>query len=114
MVEGLDAVVVSDKFCRMGSYIILLVPGAGGRRCVWSPFTFWYINVRLEFGELVVPVKEKPNACEALVVGEPVLSRGERGNSPKDLPGEVAAKDIFRLQFGINSGFFAASYSCSV
>lgn len=76
---------------------------------------FWYINVRFELGELVVPVKDHPMACEGSICGEPgaFSNRGE-SKSPMR-PGDGAAIDSFLLQLGIISCLtFVLSYSCSV
>ena len=74
------------------------------------------MNVRLEFGEFVVPVNDHPMACERSMAGDPASILGERTSSLKRPPGEGAtAKDNFRRQFGNMSCLvLVISYSCSV
>jgi len=89
--------------------------GAGGGCWTWSPFIFWYMKVRFELGELVVPVSDQPMACEGSICGEPgaMSSLGESKSPIR--PGDGAAIDNFLLQFGIISCLtFVLSYSCSV
>jgi len=110
-----EPAVDSGRLERIGSYIIFPAAVGGGSCCTCSPSLFWYMKVRFELGELVVPVKDQPMACEWSICGEPgaVSNIGERRSPSR--PGDGADNDNFRLQFGIISCFdFVLSYSCSV
>ena len=105
----------------MGSYIMFPAAGGGGGgagcvcACACSPFMLWYIKVKFELGEFVVPVKDHPIAWEGSIEGDPgrFSMRGERLSMKR--PAGDALKDSFLLQPGIMSCLiFVISYSCSV